>query len=48
MLYDCFTFFNELDLLEIRFHEMSAIVDKFVVVEAAKTFSGQPKPLYFW
>jgi len=47
MIYDCFTFFNEFDLLEIRLHEMSPWVDRFVLVESAETFSGIPKPLWF-
>lgn len=46
-IYDCFIFFNELDLLEIRFNILDAYVDYFVVVEATETFSGKPKPLYF-
>ncbi len=47
MIYDCFTFFNELELLEIRLHELSGVVDKFVLVEATKTHSNQPKSLHF-
>ena len=47
MIYDCFAFFNELDLLEIRLNELNPVVDKFVLVEATKTFQKQPKPLYF-
>ena len=47
MIYDCFTFFNEFDLLEIRLNELDSVVDKFVLVEATKTFSGKDKPLYF-
>ncbi len=47
MIYDCFTFFNELDILDIRLHEMSPVVDKFVLVEATKTHQGKPKPLYY-
>ena len=47
MLFDCFTFFNELDLLEARLHELNALVDYFVLVEARRTFQGEPKPLYF-
>ena len=46
-VYDCFTFFNELDLLDIRLHELDPVVDYFVIVEATKTHSGQPKPLMF-
>jgi len=45
-IYDCFPFFNELDLLEIRFEELYGIVDKFVISEANATHSGNPKPLY--
>lgn len=47
MIYDAFTFFNELDLLEIRLNLLQSRVDKFVLVEATTTFSGKPKPLYF-
>ncbi len=46
-VYDCFTFFNELDLLEIRLNELSSVVDTFVIAEAPVTFQGKPKPLYF-
>jgi beta-1,4-mannosyl-glycoprotein beta-1,4-N-acetylglucosaminyltransferase len=46
-LYDCFLFFNELDLLEIRLNELSSVVDKFVLAESTTTFTGFPKPLYF-
>jgi beta-1,4-mannosyl-glycoprotein beta-1,4-N-acetylglucosaminyltransferase len=47
MIYDCFTFFNELDLLEIRLNVLNDVVDKFVLVEATKAHSGKDKPLYF-
>lgn len=47
MIYDCFIFFNELDLLEIRLNILNEVVDKFVLVEASKTFTGKPKPLYY-
>jgi beta-1,4-mannosyl-glycoprotein beta-1,4-N-acetylglucosaminyltransferase len=46
-VYDCFTFFNELDLLEIRLNELSPVVDVFVIAEAPLTFQGDPKPLHF-
>jgi beta-1,4-mannosyl-glycoprotein beta-1,4-N-acetylglucosaminyltransferase len=46
-VYDCFTFFNELDLLEIRLHEHSPIVHRFVLAEATHTHTGHSKPLYF-
>ena len=47
MIYDCFLFFNELDLLDIRLHELNPHVDRFVLVEADKTYSNQSKPLYY-
>ena len=46
-IYDVFTFFNELDLLEIRLNILDNYVDYFVIVEATETFSGHPKPLYY-
>lgn len=45
-IYDCFTFFNELDLLEIRLTEHYDHVDKFVISEANKTHQGNDKPFY--
>ncbi|MFI5203079.1 MAG: hypothetical protein ACHQF2_01185 [Flavobacteriales bacterium] len=47
MVVDCFTFFNELDLLEIRLNELNPVVDKFVLVEATHTHQFKPKPLYY-
>ena len=46
-LIDTFPFFNELDLLDVRLHELESIVDRHVLVESTRTFSGEPKPLYF-
>lgn len=46
-VYDCFIFFDELDLVDIRFAELDQVVDFFVVVEADMTFKGEPKPLTF-
>ena len=46
-IYDCFIFFNELDLLEIRLKTLEKVVDYFLLVEATKTHRGQDKPLYF-
>lgn len=46
-IYDCFPFFNELDILEIRFNELYDVVDRFIIVEATKTHGGTDKPLYF-
>lgn len=47
MIYDCFSFFDELMLLEIRLKELSEVVDRFVLVEATHTHSGKPKRLYY-
>lgn len=43
MIYDCFTFFNELDLLELRLNILYDYVDKFVIVEGNKTHTGEDK-----
>ena len=47
MVYDCFIFYNELDLLEIRLNELNNVVDKFVLVEASRTFQNNTKPFFF-
>lgn len=47
MIIDCFTFFDEFDILEIRLHELDKWVDRFVLVECPVTFSGDEKPLWF-
>ena len=47
MIVDCFSFFNELDLLEIRLNSLAPYVDRFVLSECPVTHSGKPKPLYF-
>ena len=44
---DCFTFYNELDMLEFRLMELNDVVDIFVIVEATTTHSGLPKELNF-
>jgi beta-1,4-mannosyl-glycoprotein beta-1,4-N-acetylglucosaminyltransferase len=46
-IYDCFQFFNELDLLEIRLELLYDHVDHFVISETTRTHSDLPKPLYF-
>lgn len=47
MVYDCFQFFNELDILKIRLNVLNDVVDRFVISEATETFSGIKKPLYY-
>lgn len=46
-IYDCFIFYKELDILEIRLNELYPVVDRFVLVEARKTHTGQPKTLFY-
>ena len=46
-IYDCFSFFNELDLLELRLNILDPYVDYFVITEANITHSGLPKPFYY-
>ena len=46
-VYDCFTFFNEFELLELRLKTFYDLVDYFVIVEANKTHTNEPKPFNF-
>ena len=46
-VYDCFTFYNEFELLELRLKSLWDMVDYFVLVEADKNHSNKPKPFYF-
>lgn len=43
-VYDCFTFYNELELLELRLKVMNDVVDYFVIVELDVTHRNEPKP----
>jgi beta-1,4-mannosyl-glycoprotein beta-1,4-N-acetylglucosaminyltransferase len=47
MIYSASMYFNELELLDLKVREEAAFVDKMFVVEAAVTFSGNPKPMNF-
>lgn len=46
-VFDCFTFYNELDIAELRIQELWDTVDYFVIAEANKTHQGNPKPFIF-
>lgn len=46
-VFDCFTFFNELDLLEFRLKFLNDHVDFFVIAESNLTFNGKSKPWYY-
>ena len=47
MIYDCFIFNDELDLLELRLRFLNDTVDKFVLVESERTLSGNNKLLHY-
>ena len=47
MVYDCFQFFNELDILKLRMNILNDVVDRFVISESTVTFSGEKKPLFY-
>lgn len=47
VIWDCFSFFNELELLELRLHTLDKVVDRFVLVESTKDYMNRPKPLIF-
>lgn len=47
MVYDCFIFNSELDLLELRLAYLYKTVDFFVLVESRQTLAGGQKPLFF-
>ena len=46
-IYDCFNFFNELDILELRLNTLYDHVDFFVIVESDVTHSGEPKKFFY-
>lgn len=46
MVFDCFLFNNEFQLLKLRLNYLRDIVDKFIIVESDMTFSGKKKSLH--
>ena len=46
-MFDCFTFNDRLYLLELRLNLLNDVVEKFVIVECDRTYTGQPKELVF-
>ena len=42
-VFDCVSFMNEIEMLEVRLGELWDVVDVFVIVEATMTFQGAPK-----
>lgn len=47
MILDCFTFFDELDMLEIRLNILYKHVDKFILTESNRSYTGRPKDFIF-
>ena len=46
-IYDCFQFFDEEMLLDLRLNIMDKYIDKFVITEATYSHNGEPKRLIF-
>ena len=46
-IYDCFQFFDEEMLLDLRLNILDKYVDKFVITEANYMHNGKPKKLFF-
>lgn len=44
MLIDCFPYFNERELLQLRIATLSDYVDGFLITDANRTHRGEPKP----
>jgi beta-1,4-mannosyl-glycoprotein beta-1,4-N-acetylglucosaminyltransferase len=47
MIWDCFLYNGEADMLECRLAELDSLDCKFIICEASLTFQGREKPLYF-
>ena len=47
MVFDCFTYFNDELITELRLHILDKFVDKFIIVEATTDHSGKKKNLNF-
>ena len=46
-IYDCIMYFNEDLILDLRFNILDKYVDKFVIVEGTRDYSGKDKKLNF-
>ena len=47
MIVDCFTFYNELEMLYYRLSLLNDYVDHFVLVESNQTFAGNTMCILF-
>ena len=46
-IYDCFQYFNEDHIIDLRFNILDEFVDYFVISESTKTHQGETKKLNF-
>ena len=46
-IYDCFQYFNEDHLVDLRLNILEKFIDKFVIVESTVNHQGKPKKLNF-
>ena len=46
-IYDCFQYFNEDHIADLRFNILDNFVDKFIIVESTVNHQGKPKKLHF-
>jgi beta-1,4-mannosyl-glycoprotein beta-1,4-N-acetylglucosaminyltransferase len=46
-IYDCFQFFDEEMLLDLRLNILNKYIDKFIITEATYSHNGKPKKLIF-
>ena len=44
-IFDCTTFFDEKMMMDVRFNILDKYVDKFIIVEANFSHSGEKNPL---
>mgnify|MGYP006266353373 FL=1 len=44
MLFDCFLYFDEKELLELRYNILKDVVDGFIITDGNRTFRGDSKP----
>ena len=48
MIYDAFMYSGEIECLLIRLHELADVVDRFILVEGDRTFTGQLKDRLYY
>ena len=47
LIYDCFQYFNEDHIVDLRLNILNNFIDKFIIVESRYSHSGQKKKLNF-